>query len=151
MRGEMKRLLLASFFISLLFLLNTYHYLNHEMYEAYPDNKEVMKGFEGNVSIHGTVSNTSSDGFYIRVTHGSKSKIINVLSEINVESGDRVEVLGLLQRDEIIPEKLIVYKKWSYYSVFIRSILALSIVVYLFFKYWACDLRGMKFRRRKDA
>ena len=148
MSDKMKRLLLASIFISLLLILNTYHYSNHELYEAYPNNEDVIDGFEGNVSICGTVINKSPDGFTLRIRYESESKIVNVLSPVNVEGGDSVEVLGLLQRDEIITEKIIVYRQWSYYSVFIRSVIALPIVVYQFFIYLIFYFIGLKFRRR---
>ena len=149
--GKMKRLILAIGIISLLLLLNTYHYLNHELYEEFPDEEDVIEGFEGVVSIYGTVINKSYDGFYILIEHGPKSKIVKVLSNLDVEEGDRVEVLGLLQSNAITPEKIIVYKKWSYYSIFIRSAIAIPIVLYVFFKYWTFDFKEMKFRRRKDA
>lgn len=103
------------------------------------------------VSIYGIVINKSCDGFYILIEHGPKSKIIKVLSNLDVDNGDRVEILGVLQKDEITPEKIIVYKKWSYYSIFIRSAIAIPIVVYVFFKYWTFDFKEMKFRRRKNA
>lgn len=147
----MKRLILAIVIISLLLLLNTYYYLNHELYEEYPDNEDIIEGFEGKVSVYGTVVNRSYDGLYILIEHGSKSKILKVVSDLDVESGDRVEVLGLLQKDEITPEKIIVYRKWFYYSVFIRSGIAVPIIVYVFLKYWTFDFKKMKFRRRKDA
>ena len=147
----MKRLILAIVIILLLLLLNTYYYLNHELYEEYPDNEDVIKGFEGKVSIYGTVVNRSYDGFYILIEHGPKSKILKVLSDLDVEKGDRIEVLGSLQKDVITPEKILVYKKWSYYSIFIRSALAIPIVVYVFLKYWTFDFREMEFRRKRDA
>jgi hypothetical protein len=145
----MRRLVLAVVIISLLLLLNTYHYLNHELHEEYPGNEEVVEGVTGKVSIGGVVVN--SNEFYILVEHGSKSRVIRVLSDLDVEKGDRVEVLGLLQKDEITPEKIIVYRKWSYYSIFIRSAIAIPLVAYVFFKYWTFDFRQMRFRRRKNA
>lgn len=63
----MKRLTLAIAIISLLLLLNTYYYLNHKLYEEYPDEEDVIEGFEGMVSIYGTVINKSYDGFYILI------------------------------------------------------------------------------------
>lgn len=147
----MKRLVIAIVLSILLISLNTYYYLYHEKYEEYPGNKEVIEGITGEVSIGGTVISKDSDSFYILVKHGHKSKTIKVLSDLNVEKGDRVEVLGLLQQNKIVPEKTMVYKKWSYYSIFIRSALAIPIVAYTFFKYWSFDLREMKFRRKKNA
>ncbi|AGK60093.1 hypothetical protein Asulf_00057 [Archaeoglobus sulfaticallidus PM70-1] len=147
----MKRLILFTVTISLLLLLNTYYYLYYELHKEYPGNEDIIEGFEGKVSIYGVVINKSYDGFYILIEHGPKNKAVKVLSDLDVENGDRVEVLGLLQKDEIIPEKIIVYKKWSYYSIFIRSVIAIPIVVFIFFKYWRFDFRQKRFRRRKNA
>jgi hypothetical protein len=62
MNDTMKRqVVLASLLISLLLLLSTCHYLNHEQHEEYPGKEEVIKGFEGKVSIDGEVINKSSD------------------------------------------------------------------------------------------
>ena len=91
----------------------------------YPDNEDVIKGFKGKVSIYGTVINKGYDGFYILIEHGPKSKIVKVLSDLDVDT----------------LEKIIVYKKWSYYSIFIRPAIAIPIVVYVFFKYWTFDLK----------
>ena len=59
-----------------------------KLYEEYPDNEDVIEGFEGKVSLHGTVVNRSYDGLYILIEHGSKSKILKVVSDLDVESGD---------------------------------------------------------------
>jgi hypothetical protein len=150
MSDKMKRLALALLFVSLILVLNTYHYLNHDQYEEYLDEEDVIKGVEGTVSIYGTVINKSNDGFTLRIRYESESKILNVLSPEIVDSRDRVEVLGVLEGDEIIPEKIIVYKQWSYYSLYIRSVIGLFLVVYLFFTYWTFDIGGMRFRRRND-
>jgi hypothetical protein len=136
--------------ITCLLLLNSYHYLNHELYEEYPGNEAVINGFEGTVSIGGTVTYASPESFDIQVTPGSPGRIVKVLSAEHVDSGDRVEVLGLLQRDALTPDQIIVYKKWSYYSIYIRSVFVLPIVLYLFFSYWTFDLQLMRFRRRLD-
>jgi|Deesub1362A_J573_1020465.scaffolds.fasta_scaffold02594_5 hypothetical protein len=150
----MKRLVLTIVLLTTLISLNTYYYLYHEKHEEYPGNEEVVEGFTGKVSIGGTVITVigkDSSGFYILVEHGHKSKTIKILSNFNVEKGDKVEVLGLLHQDKITPEKIMVYKKWSYYSIFIRSALAIPIVAYVFLKHWRFDLRDMRFKRRKNA
>jgi len=72
----MKKLALAVIITSFLLLLNTYYYLNHELCEEFPDNEDVIEGFEDIVSIYETVINKSCDGFYVLIEHGSKSKIV---------------------------------------------------------------------------
>jgi hypothetical protein len=144
----MKRLALALVLIALLLVLNSYHLVHHELYEAYPDSEAVIAGFEGTVSTGGKVVNLSHDSFYIVVTYGSESRMLKVLSDEDVAYGDRVRVLGLLHSDEIRPEKMMIYRKWSYYSIYIRSVIAIPLVLYLFFKYWTFDLRAMRFKRR---
>jgi len=59
----MKKLALAVIITSFLLLLNTYYYLNHELCEEFPDNEDVIEGFEDIVSIYETVINKSCDGF----------------------------------------------------------------------------------------
>ncbi len=102
------------------------------------------------VSIYGTVINKSCDGFYVLIEHGPKSKIVKVLSDLDVDNGDRVEILGVLQ-NEITPEEIIVYKNGLINSIFIRSAIAIPIVAFVFFKYWTFDFRQKGFRRGKDA
>jgi hypothetical protein len=146
-----RRVVLASLLISLLLLLSTCYYLNHEQHEEYPGKEEVIRGFEGKVSIDGEVINKSSDSFYILIKRGAESRILEVKSGVEIETGDRVEVLGILYQDEIVPERMIVYKKWSHRLIFIRSAIAIPIVAYIFLRYWTFDLKGMRFRRREDA
>jgi bifunctional DNA-binding transcriptional regulator/antitoxin component of YhaV-PrlF toxin-antitoxin module len=55
------------------------------------------------VSVHGTVLDTDADGFTVRITHGSASKLLKVLSPgaPPVARGDKVEVLGVRHSDEL--------------------------------------------------
>lgn len=146
-----RRILAAILALSLLLLLDAYYYLNHELHEEYPGNEEVIKGVEGLVSISGQVSGIFPGSFYLLVKHGSESIIIGALSGVEVSEGDMVEVLGTLRDGGIIPDKIIVQENWAYRSIFLRSILAVPIVLYLFFRSWTFDFRKMGFRRREDA
>ena len=79
----MKRfVLLGSIFVTCLLLLMSYHAVNHALYERYPGNEAVILDTccDGpvSVSVHGTMLHTSDDGFSLRITHGSASKIITV-------------------------------------------------------------------------
>lgn len=137
--------------LSLLLLLDAYYYLNHELHEEYPGNEEVIRGVEGLVSIGGQVSGTFPGGFHLLIKHGSERIIVGVLSDINVSDGDMAEVLGTLRDGEIIPDKIIVQENWACRSIFLRSMLAVPIVLYLFFRSWTFDFRKMGFRRREGA
>ncbi len=144
-----RRITLAVIVLSLIILLSAYYYTNHEMHEEYPDNEDVVEGFKnGVVSVHGFVINRTDGGFYILIEYRGKERVIEVMSDLDVGRDDRVEVLGYLKDDRIFPEKIIVYRKWSYYSIFIRSAIAIPIVLYFFFKYWRFDFGEMMFRRR---
>ena len=144
----MNRFVLCSILVACLLVLSTYHYLNHDRHEAYPENEEVINGVEGTVSVSGTVVDRSDEAFTLRLTHGSKSKIITVISPVPVASGDKVEVLGVLG-DELIPEEMIVSTKWSHHALYLRSLLGLALVLFVFKKYWAFDRRSLRFTPKR--
>ena len=146
----MKRLVAAFLLISLVLLLTTYHYQNHDQYEAYPGNEAVIAGTVGTVSVYGTVIATGDGTFTLRLTQGSASKVVQVVSSISVASGDKVEILGVIQGDELIPEKIIVSKACAYYAIYVRSLLGLVLVVFVFFRYWSFDVRCLRFTKRRE-
>jgi len=76
---------------------------------------------------------------------GSASKIITVISPVPVASGDKVEVLGVLSGDEPTPGEMIVSKKWAHYAVYLRSLLGLALVLFVFSRYWTFDRRSLRF------
>ena len=145
----MNRLLLGSILVACLLLLSTYHYLNHDLHKAYPENEEVIYGADGTVSVGGTVVHRSDEAFTLRLTHGSKSKIITVISPVSVASGDKVEVLGMLKGDELIPEEMIVSTKWLHHAIYLRSLLGLVLVLFVFVKYWTFDRRSLRFAPKR--
>lgn len=99
------------------------------------------------VSLFGAVS--GGDNFSILIEHGSESKEIEVLSDTKVELGDKVEVLGVMQNSNTLQaEDVMVYDKWSYNLIFIRSAFAIPILAVVFFRYWSFSLREVRFRRR---
>jgi hypothetical protein len=117
----MNRFVLGSILVACLLVLMSYHAMNHELYETYPGNEGVIYGAEGTVSVGGTVVNSSDEAFTLRLTHGSASKIITIVSPVPVASGDKVEVLGMLQGDEVIPEEMIVSTKWSHHAIYVEG------------------------------
>ncbi|MGC9444790.1 MAG: hypothetical protein ACP5E9_07705 [Candidatus Methanospirareceae archaeon] len=144
----MNRLLLGSVLVACLLVLCTYHASYHDLHEAYPGNEEVINGVEGTVSVYGTVLDTGGDGFTLRLTHGSASRIVTVVSSESVARGDKVEALGILNGNELIPNDMIVLKQWSHYAVYLRSVVGLAIAVIVFLRYWTFDVKRLRFSRR---
>jgi hypothetical protein len=70
----MKRFVLGSLLVACLLVLSTYHYLNYDLHEAYPETEEVINGAEGTVSVGGTVVHSSAEAFALRLTYGSCSE-----------------------------------------------------------------------------
>lgn len=145
---RMKRLVIGTVFLLILLSLCTYHWQYCDLHEL-PENEDVVgSNYTGDrVSLFGVVS--GEDNFSIVIEHGSKSRQITVLSSSEVNNGDRVEVLGIMQSANIVDtEEIIVYDKWSYNSIFIRSAFAIPILAVVFFSYWSFSLREFRFRRR---
>lgn len=145
---RMKRLLLGTVFMLILLSLCTYHWQYCDLHEL-PEDEDVVRGdYTGErVSLFGVVNN--EDKFSITIEYGDKSREIEVLSAIEVDEGDRVEVLGVMEdANTVKAEEVIVYDKWSYNSIFIRSAFAIPILAVVFFRYWSFNLKEFRFRRR---
>jgi hypothetical protein len=145
----MKRFLLGSILVACLLVLMSYHAVNHDLHEAYSDTEDVINGVEGSVSVSGTVVISSDEAFTLRLTHGSRSKIITIISPMPVAIGDKVEVLGILHGNELIPEKMIVSTKWAHHAIYLRSLLGLALVLFVFAKYWTFDRRRLRFMPKR--
>jgi hypothetical protein len=145
----MNRMLLGSILVAGLLLLSTYHSVNHDLHEVYPDTEDVINGVEGTVSVYGTVVHSSDEAFTLRLTHGSASKIITIISPVPVASGDKIEVLGEIRGDELIPEEMIVSKAWAHYAIYLRSLLGLALVLFVFARYWTFDRRNLRFTTKR--
>jgi hypothetical protein len=145
----MNRFVLGSVLVTCLFVLMSYHAVNHELYETYPGNGEVISGVEGAVSVCGTVVDSSDEAFTLRLTHESARKVIKVVSPVSVANGDKVEVLGVIQGDELIPEEMIVSKKWAHHAIYLRSLLGFALVLFVFARYWTFDRRSLRFTTKR--
>ena len=66
-----------------------------------------------------------------------------------VASGDKVEVLGVLNGDDLIPEKMLVSTKWAHYAVYLRSLLGLALALFIFSRYWTFDRRSLRFTPKR--
>ena len=68
---------------------------------------------------------------------------------VPVASGDKVEVLGMLNGDELIPQEMIVSTKWSHHAIYLRSLLGLALVLFVFSRYWTFDRGNLRFTRTR--
>jgi len=83
-----------------------------------------------------------------------KIKIENIeFKEYIPKKGDIVEILGKYDLDKnIIAEKILIYERWKYDLIFMRSLPAIPIALYLFFKVYRFNRKKFRFeRRKKDA
>jgi hypothetical protein len=149
----MNRFVLGSLLVACLLVLSAYHAVNHDLHKAYPENEGVIYGATGTVSVGGTVVHSSDGAFTLRLMHAAASKVITIVSPVPVASGDKVEVLGVLTGDELIPEEMIVSKKWAHHAIYLRSLLGLALVLFVFARYWTFDRRRLRFmpkRKREE-
>jgi len=59
---------------------------------------------------------------------------------ISAEPGDRIEVFGsLVDNTTVVAERTVVYSKFDFYAMFIRSLAGLAILVFLFFRFWRVE------------
>lgn len=140
--------MLGVVFVLLLLSTCTYHWMYCDLHEL-PENEDIVKGdYTGErVSLFGVVSDENN--FSITIEYGDKSREIEVLSPRKVDEGDKVEVLGVMQdTDTVDAGEIIVYDKWSYNSIFIRSAFAIPILAVVFFRYWSFSWREFRLRRR---
>ena len=69
-------------------------------------------------------------------------------SNVDVGVGDKVEVLGTLGPDyQISAEKMIVSKRWKHEFVYIRSFIALILLIFVFMRNWKFNIKRMEFVR----
>ncbi len=143
----MKRIIIGVLLIFVLLSLCTYHWLYNDVHQDYPETEDVIMDanrFVGSkISVYGVFN-----GEGLVISHGGDSKVLEVQSLSEVERGDRVEVLGLLEDESTVDaEKVIIYPKWTYYSIFIRSVVAIPLVLLVFFRNWSFSSE-FRFRRR---
>jgi hypothetical protein len=156
-RNPKSRAIIAIPLLLVLFLLCAYHQANHEYHREYPSVKMIVANYENYIgetaSISGEVVGVHSTTFQLlkKYDKGSKTTIFTILpdSDVDVDIGDKVEVLGSLCKDyQIYAEKIIISKRWKYEFVYIRSFIALILLVLIFMRNWKFDIKRMEFVRR---
>jgi hypothetical protein len=81
-----------------------------------------------------------------------KINIQNIeFNDYTPKKGDITEILGF-ENDEknITAEKMLVFERWKHDLIFIRSIPAIPIALYLFFRTWRFNKKNYRFERGKQ-
>ena len=149
------RVTIALSLLFILFLLCAYHQANYEYHREYPSVKMIVADYSKylgeTTSISGEVVGVHSTTFQLLEKYDGKTITFMVLpnSHVDVDIGDKVEVLGSLNPDyQISAEKIIVSKKWKYEFVYVRSIVALILLIFVFMRNWKFDIKLKLFRKK---
>ncbi len=148
------RAIIALSLLLILFLLCAYHQTNHEYHREYPSLKDIVANYEKYIgetaSISGEVVGVHSATFQLLEREDGENTIFVVLpnSNVDVGVGDKVEVLGTLGPDyQISAEKMIVSKRWKHEFVYVRSFIALILLIFVFMRNWKFNIKRMEFVR----
>ena len=148
------RAIIALSLLLILFLLCAYHQTNHEYHREYPSVKSIATEYSKytgeTASISGEVVGVHSATFQLLEREDGENTIFVVLpnSNVDVDIGDKVEVLGILGPDyQISAEKMIVSKRWKHEFVYIRSFIALIFLIFVFMRNWKFNIKRMEFVR----
>ncbi len=150
----MKRTILIFILAIALLSLCLYYQASYQEHSEYPGVKQITANYTryiySEVYVGGEVTALNDNGFELSTWHDGKDTAFKVdHNSTKIEIGDRVSIIGNLEPNYILtPNELLVSRKWDYYLVFIRSILALPILLYLFHKNWQLDSKQKLFRRR---
>ncbi|MDI6886178.1 MAG: hypothetical protein QMD22_07550 [archaeon] len=168
-RNPKNRAIITVSLLLILFLLCAYHQTNYECgapphdpaspvrayHREYPSVKNMVSDYSKYIgetaSISGEVVGVPSTTFQLLERYDDKNAIFTVLpdSNVDVDIGDKVEVLGSLGPDyQISAEKIIVLKRWKYEFTFIRSLIALILLVFIFLRNWKFDFKLKLFRKK---
>lgn len=152
------RAIIALSLLLILTLLCAYYQTNQEYYREYPPVKNIVFNYSKyigeTISISGEVVDVHSITFQLLVKYEDKNKntIFMVLpdSNVDVDIGDKVEVLGTLNPDYLIyAEKIIVSKRWKHDFIYVRSFIALILLIFIFMGNWEFNIKRMEFVRRE--
>ncbi len=126
----MKRTTLIFILAIALLSLCLYYQASYEAYSEYPGVRQITTDYTrylgSQVSVGGEVTALDNNGFELTTWHEGKDTVFKVHhNSTNIETGNQISLIGNLEPNyNVTAKELLVSKKWDYYSVFIRSILA---------------------------
>lgn len=135
--------------ILVLFVLCVYYYTNHKSSLEYTPTSVILSKYPygSMVSVSGEVTDLNDGGF--NLLDNSKRVTYRITSTSKVEKGDKVQLIGILGHSySINSTKLIVINEFNNKLVILRSVIALIILIFIFFVYWKFDFKTFEFMRR---
>jgi hypothetical protein len=150
----MKKLLAMVTILALISLM-AYSSLEHD--EKDPDMDYILahyERFEGKeVHFGGKVVGINGTEAKIKLMEPPYDYLNVTIKNASVEKGDVLEVLGILDGERhVTAKKILVSKGWKYSLIFIRSLPAIPLALYLFFKNWKFNPKKFMFEgREKNA
>jgi hypothetical protein len=148
----MRRGIIAVALICAFVVLAAYYQANITQHLEYPSESEVSANYAKyvgqNVSISGNVVATGVGSFQLNGMYGTYT----ILSSQAVQRGDSVTLVGtLLPGHELHAVKMFVSPQLWGELVYVRSFIALIVLVVLFFVNWRFDWRAFVFRPREKG
>lgn len=132
--------------------LSIYYVENYQKNLQYPTTADVVSNYPlgQTVSISGTVFTVERNGFLVGENYNGEMVYYHVISNITVNPGDHITLIGVLGPDHVVDlKKSVVVSYQSYDFVLLRSFLVVPFLVVLFFIYWKFDVKILSFVRRK--
>jgi hypothetical protein len=148
----MRRGVIAVALICAFVVLAVYYQANITQHLDYPSEREVSANYAQyvgqNVTISGGVVATGVGSFQLKGMYGTYT----ILSSQAVQRGDSVTLVGtLLPGNELRAVKLFASPQLWGELVYVRSFIALIVLVVLFFVNWRFDWRAFVFRPREKG
>jgi len=155
--NRLKKILISRKFIFIalllaLILLCIYYVSYYQQHLENPNTSVIIKNYPlgETVSVAGDVLDVQSDSFTILDEYHGTDVIYTIFSTEKPSVGDKVEVLGVLENDNIVfASKLLVISDFDYNFMLLRSFIALLIFLFFFRRYWRFDFKKFEFRRLK--
>ncbi|UCF50420.1 MAG: hypothetical protein JSU91_02760 [Thermoplasmatales archaeon] len=156
---KQKRKILAIILISSIVLLMIYHSLENSKKEfdifyifensKSPDNRTLITGeiIEINYTTKIIIVRSSDPPYSLKKIKIQNIKFIDYIPK----KGDITEILGVENEEKnITAEKMLVFERWKHDLIYIRSIPAIPIALYLFFRTWHFNKKTYRFERGKQ-
>ena len=148
----MKRILTGIILIIALAGLCTYYVSEYQNHLKYPSYEVILLNYHTGevVNVEGKVISTFNGGFQTTENFYGHWVNMKIISDTPVSVEDKISVVGVLAPNNTIinVQILEVNQYWKYIFVFLRSLVALIILLYIFHRYWSFDWKTYEFRRR---
>ena len=123
-----------------------------------PSIEYILENFENynntEISFKGVIEKVNTNDNQLRIIIPRTPYILDIKTDAITETmhpGNQIEILGILNgRYRVTAEKTLVVEKWKADLVIIRSLPAIPLALYLFFRTWRFNKKIYRFERRKS-